>query len=73
MLSAVASVTALPGQQRCQFHLQQNAQAYVPKQEMKGQAAADLRAIFTAMGRQAAQMLFKTLLYLTALPLERVM
>ncbi len=34
--------------QRCQFHLQQNAQAYVPKQEMKKTVAADIRSIFTA-------------------------
>ena len=34
--------------QRCQFHLQQNAQAYVPRQELKQEVAAALRAIFTA-------------------------
>lgn len=34
--------------QRCQFHLQQNAQAYVPRQEMKAEVAADIRAIFNA-------------------------
>jgi len=34
--------------QRCQFHLQQNAQAYVPRQEMKREVAAAIRAIFTA-------------------------
>lgn len=34
--------------QRCQFHLQQNAQAYVPRQEMKGEVASDIRAIFNA-------------------------
>ena len=33
---------------RCQFHLQQNAQAYVPKQSMKESIAADLRSIFNA-------------------------
>lgn len=38
---------------------EQNAQAYVPKQEMKAQAAADLRAIFTATDRQAAETLLK--------------
>ncbi|NWG18734.1 MAG: transposase, partial [Chloroflexi bacterium] len=31
--------------QRCQFHLQQNAQAYVPRQELKTEVAADIRAI----------------------------
>ena len=34
--------------QRCQFHLQQNAQAYVPRQEMKQEVAAAIRAIFNA-------------------------
>jgi len=34
--------------QRCQVHLQRNAQAYVPKQSMKKQVAADLKSIFTA-------------------------
>jgi transposase-like protein len=41
--------------QRCQFHLQQNAQGYVPKQEMKGQVAADIRAVFHAPDRAAAE------------------
>jgi putative transposase len=34
--------------QRCQFHLQQNAQGYVPKQSMKEEVAADIRAVFNA-------------------------
>lgn len=34
--------------QRCQFHLQQNAQAYVPRQELKSEVAAAIRAIFNA-------------------------
>ena len=34
--------------QRCQFHLQQNAQKYVPKQHMKKDVAARIRAIFNA-------------------------
>jgi transposase-like protein len=41
--------------QRCQFHLQQNAQAYVPKQEMKAAAAADIRRVFNAPDRVAAE------------------
>lgn len=40
--------------QRCQFHLQQNAQAYVPKQHLKKQVAADLRSIFTARDKTEA-------------------
>jgi len=49
--------------QRCQFHLQQNAQAYVPKREMKAQVAADIRAIFNApdrTSRTSAEGLLKT-------------
>jgi putative transposase len=34
--------------QRCQFHLQQNAQFYVPKQDWKPEVASDIRHIFTA-------------------------
>jgi putative transposase len=43
--------------QRCQFHLQQNASAHVPRQEMKGQVAADIRAIFNAQDRTEADAL----------------
>ena len=43
--------------QRCRFHLQQNAAAYVPRQEMKAEVAADLRAIFTASNRTEADAL----------------
>jgi len=34
--------------QRCQFHLQQNAQKYVPKESMKKEVASDIRDIFAA-------------------------
>ena len=34
--------------QRCQFHLQQNAMQYVPQVALRGEVAADLRAIFNA-------------------------
>ncbi len=34
--------------QRCQCHLQRNAQAYVPKVAMRGKVAADIRKIFAA-------------------------
>ncbi len=43
--------------QRCQFHLQQNAQAYVPRQDMKAAVAADIRAIFNAANRIDAEAL----------------
>lgn len=41
--------------QRCQFHLQQNAGAYVPKQAMRYEVAADIRSMFTAPDRKAAE------------------
>lgn len=34
--------------QRCQCHLQQNAQAYVPKIQMRESVAADIRTLFNA-------------------------
>ena len=40
--------------QRCQFHLQQNASAYVPRQHMKEQVASDIRSIFNAPDRASA-------------------
>ena len=47
--------------QRCQFHLQQNAQAHVPRQDMKAEVAADIRAIFNAPNRiEADALLAKT-------------
>jgi putative transposase len=45
--------------QRCQFHLQQNAQAYVTKHEMKAVVAQDIRAIFAASDRDEADRLMK--------------
>jgi transposase-like protein len=45
--------------QRCQFHLQQNAQAYVPRQSLKVEVAADIRAIFNAPNRQEAEALLR--------------
>ena len=46
--AALAAVFAGVPWNRCQFHLQQNAQAYVPKQEMNAPVAADIRSIFNA-------------------------
>ena len=45
--------------QRCQFHLQQNAQAYVPKDEMKKAVASKIRSIFTAPDLTSAQELLR--------------
>ena len=41
--------------QRCQFHLQQNAGAYVPKQAMRFEVAADIRSMFNAPDRKTAE------------------
>ncbi len=40
--------------QRCQFHLQLNAQGYIPSKSMKKPVAADIRAIFTAPSNEEA-------------------
>lgn len=47
--------------QRCQFHLQQNATAYVPRKEMLKEVAADIRAVFNAPDRLAAEQLLRQL------------
>ena len=41
--------------QRCQFHLQQNAQAYVPRKELQAEVAEDIRTIFQAPDRATAE------------------
>ncbi len=45
--------------QRCQFHLQQNAAAYVPKVDMRTGVAADLRGVFSAPNASEAERLLK--------------
>lgn len=45
--------------QRCQFHLQQNAQSYVPKKGMKVTVANDIRSIFNAANKPEAERLLK--------------
>jgi putative transposase len=45
--------------QRCQFHLQQNAGAYVPKQAMRMEVAADIRSMFNAPDRKIAEELLQ--------------
>ena len=41
--------------QRCQFHLQRNAQAYVPSKGMQKEVAARIRTIFQAPDRATAE------------------
>ena len=40
--------------QRCQFHLQQNAQAYVPRLDQRAEVAAAIRSLFECANRPAA-------------------
>lgn len=40
--------------QRCQFHLQQNASAFVPRLDLKAEVAVDIRKIFNAATREEA-------------------
>lgn len=47
--------------QRCQFHLQQNAQSYVPKDSMKKEVATDIRKIFDSPDLPHAELMLETL------------
>lgn len=49
-----AVFTGIPWQ-RCQFHLQQNAQAYVPRVGIHREVAEDIRTIFNAPDRETAE------------------
>jgi len=49
---------ALPWQ-RCQFHLQQNAQAYVPRLEQRKEVAHAIRSVFDSPSRPAAEIRLK--------------
>ena len=53
-----AVFTGIPWQ-RCQFHLQQNAQAYVPKVGIRREVAEDIRTIFNAPDRETAEVYLK--------------
>ena len=41
--------------QRCQFHLQQNAQAYVPRLDQRAAVAEAIRGVFNSPDRASAQ------------------
>jgi len=47
--------------QRCQFHLQQNAQAYVPRLDQRAEVARALRGVFQCASRAAAEQRLKEL------------
>jgi putative transposase len=53
-----AVFTGIPWQ-RCQFHLQQNAQQYIPRVGMRKEAAEDIRTIFNAPDRETAESYLK--------------
>lgn len=55
--SAITSVFNGVAWQRCQFHLQQNAGAYVPKMHMRAGVAQDIRNIFNAPDLDEAERL----------------
>lgn len=52
-----ARLACFPGApwQRCQFHLQQNAQAFVPKVDMRAEVAQAIRSIFDSPNLAKAQ------------------
>ena len=54
-----ARQATLPGipWQRCQMHLQQNAQAYVTKASLEGEVASDIRSVFNARSLEDARRL----------------
>lgn len=58
-----AIAARLPGilWQRCQFHLQRNAMARVPKLDQRAELARDLRAIFNSIDRGEADSRLKTI------------
>jgi transposase-like protein len=47
--------------QRCQFHLQQNAQAYIPRPDQRAAVAHDIRSIFNSPDLSTAQARLKAL------------
>ena len=46
--------------QRCQFHLQQNAQSYVPRHDLKKKVAGEIRKIFNASKKTEADELLQS-------------
>ena len=56
----MATLPAVPWQ-RCQFHLQQNAQSYVPKVAMRKEVAQAIRDVFNAPNRTEAERLLEKL------------
>ena len=59
LLAAKRAVFPTVAWQRCQTHLQRNAQKYVPRKELKAVVASDIRAIFNAPNRVEADRLLR--------------
>ncbi len=57
--AALRSVFPSVPWQRCQFHLQQNAQAYVPHIGLRKEVAGDIRSVFNAPNRNEADRLLQ--------------
>jgi len=55
MAAACQAVFGAIPWQRCQFHLQQNAQAYVPRLEQRKEVARAIRSVFDSPSRPAAE------------------
>jgi len=60
------------GWQRCQFHLQRNAQAYVPKKSMQKQVSDDIADIFAAPNGEMAQVRLKYYVEKYAVPAPKL-
>lgn len=58
--------------QRCQFHLQQNAGNYLPRQSMRLEVAVDIRAMFNASDRKNAEELLQAAIQKYALTAPRL-
>jgi transposase-like protein len=58
--------------QRCQFHLQQNAQAYVPRLDQRAEVARHIRSVFEAPSRQAAEQRLKEIVAYYAKPAPKL-
>jgi transposase-like protein len=56
--------------QRCQFHLQQNAQTYVPRLDQRAAVAEAIRSVFNSPDRPSAERRLKDVvaLYATSAP-----
>jgi len=71
---AAARQAVFPGVlwQRCQFHLQQNAQAYVPRLDQRAAVAQAIRSIFNCPDRLSAQARLKEVITTYAKPAPKL-